>query len=226
VKGLGDQLTFSDGPKSEDGRPQLLPRPVALSLFTLVVNPDAGVKDLSLKQVRDIYAGKITNWNQVRGNNLPIHLVSRNPGSGTRTTLELRVLDSKRLPGVTASDCAAMDTARPGRCEVGDTQTLLDTVASTSGALGHSEVGAATAHAGIQPVRIDGYPATLEGVDGGAYPYWQTEYAYTYGEPPADSLAAGFLRYLSDEVGEGIIRSHGDRPCAELAKPLLCRPSG
>ncbi|MFE9094114.1 hypothetical protein [Streptomyces sp. NPDC007264] len=70
-----------------------------------------------------------------------------------------------------------------------------------------------------------GYPATLAGADEGAYPYWQTEYAYTYGEPPADSLAAGFLRYLANEVGKDIVRAHGDRPCAELAKPLLCRPS-
>lgn len=224
-KGLGDHLAFSDGPKSEDGRPQLLPRPVALSLFTLVVNPDAGVQDLSLSQVRDIYAGKVTNWSQVGGHNVPIHLVSRNPGSGTRTTLEGHVLAGKPLQAVTANDCAAMDQTKPGRCEVGDTQTLLDTVASAPGALGHSEVGAATSHSGVEPVRIDGYPASLEGVDGGEYPYWQTEYAYTYGEPPADSLAAGFLRYLDNEVGKDIIRSHGDRPCSELAKPLLCRPS-
>lgn len=40
-RGLGDRLTFSDGPKS-DGRPRLLPRPVALSLFTLVVHKEAG----------------------------------------------------------------------------------------------------------------------------------------------------------------------------------------
>ncbi|WP_328760064.1 substrate-binding domain-containing protein [Streptomyces sp. NBC_00271] len=53
-QGLGDRLAFSDGPKS-DGRPQLLPRPVALSLFTLVVNKDAGVQDLSLKQIRNIW---------------------------------------------------------------------------------------------------------------------------------------------------------------------------
>jgi ABC-type phosphate transport system substrate-binding protein len=222
-QGLGDRLAFSDGPKG-DGRPQLLPRPVALSLFTLVVNPDAGVKDLGLRQVRDIYAGKITNWSQVKGNDVPIHLVSRNPGSGTRTTLEQQVLGGRSLPAVTAGDCAALDDARPGRCEVGDTATLLDTVAAVPGALGHSEVGAATTHRGVQPVRIDGYPATLEGVDSGAYPYWQTEYAYTYGEPPADSLAAGFLRYLGNEVGKDIIRSHGDRPCAELSEPLLCRP--
>ncbi|MFB7437204.1 substrate-binding domain-containing protein [Streptomyces mirabilis] len=223
-QGLGDRLAFSDGPKS-DGRPQLLPRPVALSLFALVVNKDAGVQDLSLKQIRNIYAGTITNWSQVKGNNVPIHLVSRNPGSGTRTTLEHQVLDNKPLLAVTANDCTALDVNKPGRCEVSDTETLLNTVASTPGALGHSEVGAATAHDDVQQIRIDGYPATLEGADEGAYPYWQTEYAYTYEEPPANSLAAGFLRYLANEVGKDIIRSHGNRPCAELAKPLLCRPS-
>lgn len=223
-KGLGDRLAFSDGPKS-DGRPQLLPRPVALSLFTLVVNKDTGVQDLSLTQVREIYAGRITNWQEVKGNDVPIHLVSRNPGSGTRTTLEQRVLDDKPLLAVTANDCTSLADDRPGRCEVGDTDTLLDTVATTTGALGHSDVGAAATRDDVQQVRIDGYPATLEGADEGAYPYWQTEIAYTYGEPPADSVAAGFLRYLSNEVGKDILRSSGHRPCAELDKPLLCRPN-
>ncbi|MET7406072.1 substrate-binding domain-containing protein [Streptomyces parvulus] len=224
-RGLGNRLAFSDGPKS-DGRPQLLPRPVALSLFTLVVHEDAGVRDLSLRQVRDIYAGRVTNWSQVKGNDVPVRLVSRNPGSGTRTTLERQVLAGRALPAVTTADCAGLAPDRPGRCEVGGTATLLDTVASTPGALGHSEVGAASAHTGVRQVRIDGYPATLEGADEGAYPYWQTEIAYTYGEPPADSIAAGFLRYLADEVGKDVIRSKGHRPCSELDKPLLCRPDG
>ncbi|WP_328871115.1 substrate-binding domain-containing protein [Streptomyces sp. NBC_00287] len=223
-QGLGDRLAFSDGPKS-DGRPQLLPRPVALSLFTLVVHKDAGVRDLSLEQVRDIYAGRITNWSQAKGNDVPIHLVSRNPGSGTRTTLERQVLGNRTIPAVTSSDCAGMPEERAGRCEVGETETLLNTVATTPGALGHSEVGAASARDDLLQVRIDGYPATLEGADEGAYPYWQTEFAYTYGEPPADSVAAGFLRYLADEVGKDVLRHHGHRPCAELDKPLLCRPS-
>jgi ABC-type phosphate transport system substrate-binding protein len=223
-KGLGDRLTFSDGAKPA-GYPRLLPRPVALSLFTLVVSEDAGVQDLTLEQIRDIYAGRITNWNEVHGKDVPIHLVSRYPDSGTRTTLERKVLGGKKLPATTTSDCTALERDRPGRCEVGRTDVLLDTVARTPGALGHSEAGNVAGREGVVPVRIDGYPATLDGVEKGAYPYWQTEYAYTYGEPPADSLAAGFLRYLSQQVGQDIIRSHGDRPCAELARPLLCRPS-
>ncbi|GAA4004918.1 substrate-binding domain-containing protein [Streptomyces marokkonensis] len=224
-EGLGDRLTFSDGPKSP-GRTRLLPRPVALSLFTLVVNKDTGVQDLSLKQVRDLYAGRITNWEQVNGEDLPVQLVGRHPGSGTRTTLQRQVLDDRPLPAVTTSDCRGMDMSRSNRCEVNKTQTLLNTVTSTPGALGYSEVGLAEAHKDVRQVRIDGYPATLEGADQGAYPFWETEIAYTYGEPPADSIAAGFLRYLANEVGKDIIRAEGHRPCSELDKPLVCRPSG
>lgn len=38
-------------------------------------------------------------------------------------------------------------------------------------------------------------------------------------------LAASLLRYLTNQVGADIVRSHGDRPCAELANPELCRPT-
>ncbi|MFJ9583127.1 substrate-binding domain-containing protein [Streptomyces acidicola] len=223
-KGLGDRLTFSDG-RAEGNRPRLLPRPVALSLFTFVVNKDTGVQNLTRQQLKDIYAGEITNWSEVGGNDVPIHLVSRRSGSGTRVTLVQRVLDGRQMPQTTVDDCTALDLDKYGRCEVGDTGTMLDKVATIPGALGHSEVGRADGREDLFPVRIDGQQATLEGVEQGTYPFWQTEYAYTFGEPPADSIAAAFLRYLANEVGKDVLRSHGNRPCSELEKPLLCEPT-
>ncbi|QKW08389.1 substrate-binding domain-containing protein [Streptomyces sp. NA04227] len=225
VRGLSDHLTFTDGPRSK-GHPRLLPRPVSLSLFTLVVREDVEVENLSLAEIRDIYAGRITNWRQVGAEqNLPIQLIGRYPGSGSRTTLIDQVLRGKKPLAPTEDDCKAMDLSVPGRCEVGKTSTLLDTVSGTPGALGYSEVGATGANKGLTLIRIDGAESTLQGAEQGAYPFWQTEVAYTYGEPPAGSIAAGFLRYLANEVGKDIVRSHGHRPCAELENPLLCRPS-
>lgn len=78
---------------------------------------------------------------------------------------------------------------------------------------------------GVVPVRIGGRPATVADADHGTYPFWETEYGYTYGEPDASSLAASYLRYLTNQVGADIIRSHGDRPCGDLANPQLCHPS-
>jgi phosphate transport system substrate-binding protein len=228
-KGPGnpDMLAFSDGAKA-DGYPQLLPRPIAFSLFTLVINKEAGVQDLSLAQIRQLYEGRITNWKEVGGNDHPVRLVGRHGDSGTRKTFQQRVLNGKWELGATSDNCR--DRA-PGtsdnvvRCERGSTVEVLDAVENTPGALGYSEVRVASGRRDVQLVRIDGHQATLEGADHGAYPFWETEYTYTYGEPPATSLAASFLRYLMNEVGKDIVRSHGHRPCAELQNPLLCRPT-
>ncbi|GAA2404512.1 substrate-binding domain-containing protein [Streptomyces glaucosporus] len=221
------QLAFTDGEKG-GAYPRLLPRPVAFSLFTLVVNGEAGVHDLSLEQIRRIYDGKVANWKELGGNDLPVLLVGRLNDSGTRRAFEQKVLGAQEPP-LTSDDCR---TPRPGaasgpiRCERSSTGGVLDAVEQVPGALGYSALGEAADRRDLRPVSIDGHRATLEGADHGAYPFWETEYAHTYGEPPADSLAAGFLRYLTNEVGKDIVRSHGHRPCAELQNPVLCRPTG
>jgi len=219
-------LAFSDGAKGE-GFPQLLPRPVAFSLFTLVINKEAGVQDLSLAQIRDVHDGKIANWQEIGGKDRPVRLVDRHSDSGTRRTFEGRILAGKREPGDNSDDCLKLAPgAQPGvvRCAKPSTNDVLDAVSRVPGALGYSELGAATKREDVLPVRIDGHQATLEGAIHAAYPFWETEYAYTFGEPKADSLVASFLRYLTNQVGKDIVRSHGHRPCAELANPVLCRP--
>ncbi|MFI7339083.1 PstS family phosphate ABC transporter substrate-binding protein [Streptomyces sp. NPDC050085] len=223
-EGLSDQLAFSDTPLEQNQYPELLPGPVALSMFTLVASKDARVQNLSVQQIRDLYAGRITNWKQVNGADLPVHLVSRNSDSGTRTVLVDKVLGQKELPGVTTSDCAALAANRAGRCEVKDTRALLDSVSRTPGALGHAELSAALATPGVVRVRIGGIAAEADGAAQNGYPYWQTENAYSYGEPPADSPAAGFLLYLTKGLGAGVLRQNHFKPCIDFDSALKCAP--
>jgi phosphate transport system substrate-binding protein len=220
-------LAFSDGAKAGQF-PRLLPRPVAFSLFTLVINKDAGVEDLSSEQVKRLYDGRIANWKDIGGLDVPVRLVERSADSGTRTAFEQRVLGKVPGFGRNSNDCTTpLPNTAPGvvRCERSSTTEALDTVADVPGAIGYSELGAAAGRNDVVVLRIDGYPATLDGVIHGAYHYWETEYAYTYGEPAADTLAAGFLRYLTELAGKDVVRAHGHRPCSELANPVLCRPS-
>jgi hypothetical protein len=42
---------------------------------------------------------------------------------------------------------------------------------------------------------------------------------------PADSIAAAFLRCLTDQGGKDILREYGNRPCSETEYPLLCEPN-
>lgn len=77
-------LAFTDGPKGDD-YPRLLPRPVAFSLFTLAINKEAGVNDLTLEQIRQVYDGSVTNWRQLNGHDQPVRLISRTGQVAGRT---------------------------------------------------------------------------------------------------------------------------------------------
>ncbi|MFF5478949.1 substrate-binding domain-containing protein [Streptomyces sp. NPDC012935] len=224
--GLADHIAFTDGLAS-DGHPRLVPKPVAFSVFTLVVNKDAGVENLRLAQIRDIFAGRVTNWSQVGGNDVPVHLVNRDPGSGTRSTLVTKVLDGREPPQFTVTDCAALKSGRYGRCEVTSTDTMLNTSASTPGAIGYSEAAGVAGHkaAGrLVKLKIDGREPTAEGVEDTNYPYWQTEFAYTYGEAPAGSVVAAFLNFLTQQSGRDILHEHGHGLCSEAQDAGECRP--
>jgi phosphate transport system substrate-binding protein len=47
---------------------------------------------LTLEQLRQIYQGKITNWSELGGANLPIHVINRANASGTREMFKRMVL--------------------------------------------------------------------------------------------------------------------------------------
>ena len=70
-------------------------REVALAgvKLTFVVHPSAGVKSLTEAQARDVLTGKVTNWKDVGGADLPIKVVLPVVGDGARVTVESEVLN-------------------------------------------------------------------------------------------------------------------------------------
>ncbi|MBD2562732.1 MULTISPECIES: PstS family phosphate ABC transporter substrate-binding protein [Nostoc] len=54
-------------------------RQVGMDGIAVVVNPSLNVPGLTVDQLQQIYLGKITNWNQVGGPNLPITPLSQRP---------------------------------------------------------------------------------------------------------------------------------------------------
>lgn len=57
-------------------------RPVAVDGVAVVVHPTLEVAGLTVDQLQQIYQGKITNWSQVGGPNLPITPFSQHPKDG------------------------------------------------------------------------------------------------------------------------------------------------
>jgi len=58
--------------------------PAAVDAITIIVGGDVGVNGLNFEQLEKVFSRTYTNWNQVGGNDMQIHLVNREDGSGTR----------------------------------------------------------------------------------------------------------------------------------------------
>ena len=56
---------------------------VAVDGIAIIVNSDNPIEVLTMEQLRGIYNGTYTNWNQVGGENGPVALYGRNRASGT-----------------------------------------------------------------------------------------------------------------------------------------------
>lgn len=56
---------------------------IARDAIAVIVNPENPVSRLTLKQISDIYSGKIKNWSEVGGDSRPIVRLSRETNSGT-----------------------------------------------------------------------------------------------------------------------------------------------
>lgn len=56
--------------------------PVAIDGIAIAIHPDLNIPGLTVTQLKDIYTGKITNWSQIGGPNIPIIPYSRHPEDG------------------------------------------------------------------------------------------------------------------------------------------------
>ncbi|MFN6484587.1 MULTISPECIES: substrate-binding domain-containing protein [unclassified Nostoc] len=104
---LSGQLTFSQSSRpiadreyqqSQQRGLSLKQIPVALEGLAIAVHPDLQIPGLTLRQIKDIYTGKITNWNQVGGPNLKITAYSRRfEDGGTVEFLVDNILGKEKL---------------------------------------------------------------------------------------------------------------------------------
>lgn len=75
---------------------------IARDAIAVIVNPENPVDKLTLQQISDIYSGRISNWQEVGGEDRPIVRLSRETNSGTHvyfleTVLRMGNSDDKTL---------------------------------------------------------------------------------------------------------------------------------
>ena len=195
---IGNSDIFAEEKDGIDAS-KLVDHRVAVVGITPIVTPGTGVTDISIQELQDIFTGKITNWSELGGKDLPITVLNRAAGSGTRATFEQWVLEEGQNSIITQ--------------EQESSGTVRQIVASTPGTI--SYVAFSYVNDDVVALSIDGVEPTDENVKTNDWPIWSYEHMYTNGEPTG--LTKEFLDYiLSDEIQATLIGALGYIPTSEM----------
>lgn len=159
---------------------------VAVIPFATVVNKNVDVKNLTMKQLQGIYAGKITNWKEVGGTAGEIVVVNRKFGSGTRVNYQLKALGGEDFmkPGVSKN-----------YKEVGSSGEMKTAVQTTPNAIGYIDLVYVSGD--MKAVAFEGVEASAENTISGKYKVFGYGYYVTKGE--ATGATKEFIDYVKSQ---------------------------
>lgn len=183
-------------PPDSQGAPTLA-WPIGQDGIAVIVNPDNSVSSLTTEQVRRIYLGHITNWQDVGGLDVDMIVLSREDGSGTRAEFE-RLLMGERL--TTQSAQVAPSSA-----------AMMTSAAEISGAIGY--VSMSYLDDSVYTLSIDGVLPTPDTVYDNLYPLRSTLFVIGEAEPQGDYY--DFIAWIQSPEGQSVV---GER-YAPLLRP-------
>jgi len=173
---------------------------VANDGITLIVHPSNTINKLSIKQLSDIFSGKITNWKQVGGPDKRIVALSRDRNSGTHVFFLEHV--------VKLGDKKSKSEFAPGTLMMPSSQAIVEEVAANPSAIGYIGLGYLTtkekalAVAGIGSSNYVKPSNTT--VLSGQYPIARSLFFYTNGEPTGNIKT--FVDFIMSSKGQQIVK--------------------
>jgi len=161
--------------------------PIGYDAFVFIVNANNPVNGITTEQIRDIYSGKITNWSEVGGKNMPIAAMQRNKGSGSQTALENLM---------------------------GDVPIVSDYTTLNGSPIGFSfryYVTGMLGEGGVKMLAVDGVEPDIENIGNGTYPVTSNIYAvYRKGETNENVYKA--VDFMLSPEGQKIVEESGYVP--------------
>ena len=203
VSGTADVGTSSRDLRGTELELGLIEIPVAYDGIAVIVNPNNPINDLTLDEVRDIFAGNVTNWSELGGADLPIVIVNRDEASGTRSSFASAVMGDELFE--------VNSVVLPG------TGQVREVVARTPEAIGYISVGfVEPRHVStiVKPLSLNGVEPTDENIIDGTYPIARALHFLTNGVPEGSPLE--YIEFvLSDRVQQGAVIDAGFLPITE-----------
>ncbi|MBN1487527.1 MAG: phosphate ABC transporter substrate-binding protein, partial [Anaerolineae bacterium] len=166
---------------------------IAYDGIAMAAHPDIPVEDLTIDQVRGIFAGDITNWSEVGGPSESIIVVSREEGSGTRAAFEEMVMGED---GPVIVDTAILQPSN------GSVRT---TVSTTPNSIGYLSFGYLDDT--VKALQVEGVAPTPANASNGSYPIVRPLNMMTKGEPTGETKK--WLDFILSPEGQVLVTEEG-----------------
>ncbi len=174
--------------------------------FVFFVNKSNPVDSITIQQAHDIYAGKITNWKELGGEDREIIAYQRPNNSGSQTGLYEYIIKEDEL----------MDA--PEEMVFGAMDGIVDAVANydnAEGAIGYSYyyyVANMHYQEDIKLLKIEGIEPSDETIGNGTYPIINPSYVIISADTPKDSILRDIIEWICSEKGKEVARRAGYIP--------------
>ena len=190
---IGNSDVFAEEKSGIDAS-KLVGFKVAVVGITPIINKEVGIDNISMKDLASVFAGEITNWKELGGKNLPIVMINRATGSGTRSTFEKWVMKGKETKKAQEQDSTGM---------------VRQIVSTTPGAISYLAFSYVTDD--VQALSIDGVEPIDDNVITNKWPIWSYEHMYTKGKPTG--IAKDYIDFvLSDGMQNEMLPQLGYIP--------------
>ena len=165
--------------------------PICKDPLAVITKEACGVDNLTTDQLTQIFSGTITNWKEVGGSDLPIMVIVPSTDTAANKNFRRQVMKHGEID----FDFMAYDS----------TMVIEAIKHFPCGAISFISRGAVSHEPPILSLKIDGY-APIDP----AYPYYQTFYYITKGEP--EGIVKQFIDFTFSEAGTQIIQNNGMQP--------------
>ncbi|MPM49672.1 hypothetical protein SDC9_96402 [bioreactor metagenome] len=178
-------------------------QPFATDAFVFVVNEANPVTSLTIAQARDIYTGKITNWKELGGDDLPIAAFQRNSDAGSQTLMEKLIMDGQPMMEAPTDYIVAT---------MGQLMEAVKSYDGSPGAIGYSvyyyaeEMKMAR---GLKLLALEGVEPTPETIRSGEYPAVNPKYVVIPADAAEDSPTRILFDWLLGQEGQRLVAHEG-----------------
>ena len=180
----------------------LIKKPVCCDAFVFITHRDNPVNSLTVKQIRDIYTGKITNWREVGGKDEKISAYQHEENSGSQTAMENLVMGGSNM----------IDPIKVPVIEgMGGLVNAVAEYENKTASIGYTYryyIDTLYKNNKIKTIAVEGVEPTDENIRSGRYPF-STHYYGVIRAGDEEKTGGKFLDWILSDEGQECVRQAG-----------------